>query len=34
MVFCRATGWNEEEDEEEAREILDAGCSIVATDIV
>lgn len=30
MVFCRETGWNEDEDDVEA---LDAGCSMVATDI-
>lgn len=34
IVFCRATGWNEEEEEEDARDCLDAGWSIVATDIV
>ena len=31
IVFCRETGWKEEE---EAVEALDAGCSIVATDML
>jgi hypothetical protein len=33
MVFWRETGWKEPEDEVEARETLDAGCSMVVTDI-
>lgn len=33
MVFCRDTGWNEEDEDVEALEALDAGCSMVATDI-
>lgn len=34
-VFCLETGWKEEAEEVvEAREALDAGWSIVATDIV
>lgn len=31
MVFCRETGWKEDEEDVEA---LEAGWSIVATDIV
>jgi hypothetical protein len=31
IVFCRETGWN---DEVEEVEVLEAGCSIVATDIM
>ena len=34
MVFCRDTGTKEEVEEVEAREILEAGCSIIATDMV
>ena len=34
MVFCRDTGTKEDEDEVEVREILEAGCSIVATDMM
>lgn len=33
MVFCRETGWKDEEEDVEALEALDAGWSIVATDI-
>lgn len=32
-VFCRETGWKDPEEDVEAREALDAGWSIVATDI-
>jgi hypothetical protein len=34
VVLCRVIGIKEEEDEVEAREIREAGCSIVATDIM
>jgi hypothetical protein len=33
MVFWRDTGGNEEDEEVEARDVLDAGCNIVATDM-
>lgn len=32
-VFCRETGWKEPEEEVEALEAREAGCSIVATDM-
>lgn len=34
MVFWRETGWKDEEDEVEVLEVLEAGCSIVATGIL
>ena len=33
MVFCRDTGTKEDVEEVEAREILEAACSIMATDM-
>ena len=33
MVVCLETGWKDEDDEVEALEAREAGCSIVATDI-
>jgi hypothetical protein len=34
MVFWRDTGWKDDEEDVEAREVPDAGCSIVATDMI
>lgn len=34
MVFCRDTGTKEDVEEVEAREILEAGCSIMAADML
>jgi hypothetical protein len=33
MVVCLETGWKEDDDDVDALEALEAGCSIVATDI-
>lgn len=34
MVFCRDTGTKEDVEEVEARDILEAGCSIIATGLM
>lgn len=33
-VFCLETGWNEPDEDVDARDTLEAGCSMVATDIM
>lgn len=34
IVFCLETGWNEPDEDVDARDILELGWSIVATDII